>query len=82
MHIAYGTTTSSCKRGDGDETSNSSTNVCPGDLPAFGGSAFLLIEMRKCLQYWPRMWREAVRPIECPLKPESPAWRGFFFKFS
>jgi len=49
MHIAYGTTTSNCKRGDGDETSNSSTNVCPGDLPAFGGPAFLLIEMRNGL---------------------------------
>jgi hypothetical protein len=49
MYIAYGTTTSNCLRGDGDEASNSSTDVCPDDLPAFGGSAFLLIEMRNCL---------------------------------
>ena len=66
MHIAYGTTTGNCKRGDGDETSNSSTNVCPSDLPAFGGSAFLLIEMRNGLEDWLREWHGEVLPIGLP----------------
>ena len=30
------------QEGRTDETSHSSSDFCPGDMPAFGGSAFLL----------------------------------------
>ncbi|WP_175403063.1 hypothetical protein [Pseudomonas sp. 24 R 17] len=42
FYIAPAYSPAAVHEGDGNETSNSRSNGCSGDLPAFGGSAFLL----------------------------------------